>query len=87
MRIARQTGKSVRGKDVKTVDGRVVNSYSEEWRCHCEANMVFKKYRTKNTRQKYLAEVFRLRGQAGYQQLYDEMLRIHKFQRGDKNES
>lgn len=72
-----------RGKDVELLDGRVVNSYSEEWRCHCEAKWVFKRFRTKNTRQKYLAEVFKERGQKGYEQLYEEMMRIWKHKQGE----
>ena len=65
-----------RGSDITLPDGRVANSYSEEYRCHCEAKWVFKRYRSKRTRQEYLREVFKERGQKGYQQLYDEMMRI-----------
>ena len=75
----------VRGKDVKTIDGRIVNSYSEEWRCHCEAKWVFKKFRSKRTRQEYLREVWKNRGQAGYDQLYAEMLRIHNYKKEEKS--
>jgi hypothetical protein len=37
-----------------------------------------KKYRTKNTRQKYLADVHEKRGVEGYKVLYDELLRQWK---------
>lgn len=72
-----------RGTDVQLPDGRVVNSYSEEYRCHCEAKWVFKRYRSKRTRQEYLAEVRKNRGDRGYQQLYDEMMRIWKHKQGE----
>lgn len=66
-------------------DGRVVHNYSEEYRLYCEARWVMKRYRTKNTRQKYLAEVYGQRGQKGYQDLYDELMRQwkHKKETGE----
>lgn len=72
-----------RGHDITLPDGRVVNSYSEEYRCHCEAKWVFKRFRNKNTRRQYLMEVYKIRGEKGYQQLYDEMMRIHLHKKGE----
>jgi hypothetical protein len=74
----------IRGNDVTLIDGRVVNTYSEEYRCYTEAMWVFKRFRTKNTRQKYLAEVYKERGQKGYDQLYAEMLRIWNYKQENK---
>ena len=57
---------SSRGKDITTEDGRVLNSYSEEYRKYCDAITVLKRFKTKKTRQKVLAEVYDKRGQQGY---------------------
>ena len=80
----KRIGSSVRGHDVKLPDGRVVNSWSEEYRRYCEAKTVFKRFKVKKTRQKYLADVYAKRGPDGYQDLYDEMLRIWKWEKGNK---
>lgn len=73
-----------RGKDVTTEDGRVMNSYSEEYRKYCEAKTVLKRFKVKKTRQKYLAEVYTKRGQEGYQALYDEMMLIWEWRKGQE---
>ena len=59
-------------------NGRAVGSYSDEYRVYCEAKWVFRKFRTKRTRQLYLQEVATVRGQAGYDKLYAAMLDIWK---------
>ena len=59
-------------------DGRAVGSYSDEFRVYCEAKWVFRKFRTKRTRQLYLSQVADVRGQAGYAKLYAAMLDIWK---------
>lgn len=59
-------------------DGRAVGSYSDEFRVYCEAKWVFRKFRSKRTRQLYLQEVARVRGEAGYAKLYAAMLDIWK---------
>lgn len=66
---------------VTTEDGRELDSWSEEYRNYCEARWVFKRFRTKNTRQKYLEEVRKFRGEVGRQHLYNEMMRIHKHRK------
>lgn len=71
----------MKGRDVKLPDGRVVNSWSEDYRRYCEAKTVFKRFKVKKTRQKYLADVYEKRGPQGYQDLYDEMMRIYKHQK------
>jgi hypothetical protein len=71
--------RGVRNERLVTLsDGRVVHNYSEEYRLYCEAKWLMKKYRTKNTRQKYLADVHEKRGVEGYKVLYDELLRQWK---------
>ena len=70
-----------RGKDITTEDGRVMNTYSEEYRRYCEARTVFKRFKVKKTRQKYLAEVYSKRGPDGYQALYDEMMRLWEWRK------
>jgi hypothetical protein len=59
-------------------DGRAVGSYSDEFRVYCEAKWVFRKFRSKRTRQLYLSQVANVRGQAGYDKLYAAMLDIWK---------
>lgn len=59
-------------------NGRAVGSYSDEYRLYCEAQWVFRKFRTKRTRQLYLQEVANVRGEAGYDKLYAAMLDIWK---------
>lgn len=70
---------------VELSDGRLVSNYSEEYRLYCEARWLMKKYRTKNTRQKYLADVREKRGLKGYEVLYGELLRQwkHKKEMGE----
>jgi len=67
---------------VKTEDGRVVGSYSEEWRRHCEARWVFKKKRSKGTRQAYLEAIKERRGVEAYLALRQEMMVIWKHRQG-----
>lgn len=71
---------------VRLYNGEVVSTHSEAYRLNCEANWVFKKYRNKNTRQKYLAEVQDKRGKEARDYLYAEMLRIHLHKK-DKHET
>ena len=59
---------------VSLPDGRVVGSYSEEFRRHCEAKWVLKRFRVKRTRQEYLAKVQELRGAQAMLELRQEML-------------
>ena len=74
----------IKGKDITTEDGRVMNTYSEEYRRYCEARTVFKRFKVKKTRQKYLADVYDKRGPQGHQDLYDEMMRLWEWRK--KNE-
>ena len=63
---------------VRLPNGRTVGNYSDEYRVYCEAKWVFRKFRSKRTRQLYLQEVANVRGQAGYDKLYNAMLDIWK---------
>jgi hypothetical protein len=67
------------GLSVIPYSGKTVSTDSEEWRRYCEAVWVFKKYRTKNTRQRYLADVFDKRGEQGRKALFNEMVLIHRW--------
>lgn len=60
--------------------GKLVSSYSEEFRMYTEAKWVFKRFRTKRTRQLYLAEVANLRGKAAYDRLRDAMTEIWRLE-------
>lgn len=63
---------------VRLPNGRTVGNYSDEYRVYCEAKWVFRKFRSKRTRQLYLQEVAKVRGKAGYDKLYNAMLDIWK---------
>ena len=63
-----------------TVDGRELDTYSEDYRRYCEARHMFKAYRTKKTRQAALARIERARGEAGMLALRGEMYRLWKHQ-------
>ena len=63
---------------VRLPDGREVGSYSNEYRVYCEAKWVFRKFRSKRTRQLYLSQVADVRGEAGYAELYAAMLDFWK---------
>jgi hypothetical protein len=60
--------------------GKLVSSYSEEFRLYTEARWVFKRFRTKRTRQLYLAEVANLRGKVAYDRLRDAMTEIWRLE-------
>ena len=61
-------------------DGRIVSSYSEEYRMYTEAKWVLKRYKVKRTRQLYLAEVAKMRGRAAYDSLRVAMMEIWKVE-------
>lgn len=61
---------------VELSDGRVVGSYSEEYRRYCEAVWVLKKKRSKRTRIEYLDGVAEKRGRKAREELREEMLRV-----------
>lgn len=63
-------------KLVKTEDGRHLGLQSEEYRRYCEAKWVLGRFRTKLTRQKYLANIQATRDQTAAVELREEMLRI-----------
>jgi hypothetical protein len=66
---------------VRLPNGRTVGTYSDEYRVYCEAKWVFRKFRSKRTRQLYLQEVAKMRGQAGYDKLYNAMLDVWKLEK------
>jgi hypothetical protein len=68
-------------KLVKTEDGRQLGLQSEEYRRYCEAKHVLNKYRSKLTRQKYLADIQTTRNQAAAVALREEMLRIWTYRK------
>ena len=58
-------------------NGQTVGNYSEEFRLYAEAKSILKRFRTRKTRQLYLARVAELRGHAGYDALRNAMLEIY----------
>lgn len=73
-----------RAKIVKTMDGREVGNYSEEWRRYCEAKYVLKQFRTKRTRMGYLNRIQEIRGEQAMWQLREEMMRLWKWKEEQK---
>lgn len=63
---------------IELSDGRVVGSYSDDYRRYCEAVWVLKKKRSKRTRIEYLDAVAERRGEKARQELREEMLKIWK---------
>jgi len=61
---------------IKLSDGRVVGSYSDDYRRYCEAVWVLKKKRSRRTRIEYLDAVAERRGEKARQELREEMLKI-----------
>lgn len=59
-------------------NGQTVGNYSEEFRLYAEAKSILKRFRTRKTRQLYLARVAELRGHAGYDALRNAMLEIYE---------
>ena len=69
---------------VKTVDGREMGNYQDEWRRYHEAMWVLKKYRSKRTRMEYLGKVREHRGEEQMQKLRAEMLLLWQWKEGNK---
>ena len=65
-------------------DGRVVDSYSEEWRAECEARHVLN-LPTKAERQAYLAGVADFRGANARARLENLILAIYRARRAREN--
>jgi len=73
-----------RARIVKTVDGREMGNYQDEWRRYHEATWVLKKYRSRRTRQEYLGKVKENRGEEQMQKLRAEMLLLWQWKEGQK---
>lgn len=71
-----------RARIVKTHDGREMGNYSEEWRRYHEAKWVLKKYRSKNTRRKYLLVIEANRGVQAMLELRAEMMLQYNWKKG-----
>lgn len=70
-------------KMIKTLDGRTLDSYSEEYKLYCGAKYILRKFRVKRTRQNYLRELLEKKGREFHNKFRAEMLRIYdaKIQR------
>tara|TARA_R100000329_G_scaffold32552_2_gene30211 strand:- start:65 stop:271 length:207 start_codon:yes stop_codon:yes gene_type:complete len=64
---------------IKTIDGREVNSWSEEYRLYCEVKYVFKKFKSNEEKKVFLARIKEKRGIDGYNYLRNEMLKLHDY--------
>ena len=73
-----------RARIVKTVDGREMGNYQDEWRRYHEAMWVLKKYRSRRTRQEYLGKVKENRGEEQMQKLRAEMLLLWQWKEEQK---
>lgn len=67
-------------RQVELHDGRVVGSWSEEWRAECEARAVLR-MPTKMHRQGYLLRVRERRGQAAGNELERRVMAVWKAMR------
>lgn len=66
---------------VKLPDGREVGTDSEDFRRYCEAKWALRRYRSKNTRIRYLDLVEEKRGAKAREELRAEMLKIWEAKR------
>jgi hypothetical protein len=73
-----------RARIVKTVDGREMGNYQDEWRRYHEAMWVLKKYRSKRTRQEYLGKVRENRGERAMHELRNEMMLLWQWKQENK---
>lgn len=65
-------------KMIKTLDGRILDSYSEEYKLYCGAKYILRKFRVKRTRQNYLRELLEKKGREFHNKFRAEMLRIYE---------
>ena len=65
-------------KMIKTLDGRILDSYSEEYKLYCGAKFILRKFRVKRTRQNYLRELLEKKGREFHNKFRAEMLRIYE---------
>ena len=65
-------------KMIKTLDGRILDSYSEEYKLYCAAKYILRKFRVKRTRQNYLRELLEKKGREFHNKFRAEMLRIYE---------
>jgi hypothetical protein len=72
---------------IKTQDGRQLGLHSEDYRRYTEAKWVLGKYRSKQTRQRYLVDIQATRGQAAAIELREEMLRIWTYRKAKNSDS
>ena len=63
---------------IKTLDGRILDSYSEEYKLYCAAKYILRKFRVKRTRQNYLRELLEKKGREFHNKFRAEMLRIYE---------
>ncbi len=65
-------------KMIKTLDGRILDSYSEEYKLYCGAKYILRKFRVKRTRQNFLRELLEKKGREFHNKFRAEMLRIYE---------
>lgn len=64
---------------VKTVDGRLLDTHSEEYRLYCEVKDVFKRFKSNEEKRAHLARIKEKRGVDGYNYLRNEMIKLHSY--------
>ena len=70
--------RNLKSNKIKTLDGRELDSWSEEYRLYCEAKHILTTYKTSQERQWWLMKIKDKRGIDGYNIVRNEMIRIHK---------
>ena len=64
---------------VKTVDGRLLDTHSEEYRLYCEVKDVFKRFKSNEEKKAHLERIKKKRGVDGYNYLRNEMVKLHGY--------
>lgn len=64
---------------IKTIDGREIDSWSEEYRLYCEVKDVFKRFKSNEEKRAHLARIKEKRGVDSYNYLRNEMIKLHSY--------
>lgn len=63
-------------KNKKTIDGRILNTWSEEYRLYCEAKNIIEN-KTTNEIKEYLDRIKIKRGMKGYEYIRNEINKLY----------
>lgn len=71
--------RNLKSNKIKTIDGRELDSWSEEYRLYCEAKTILTKYKTNEQKREFLMRIKEKRGVNGYHYIRAEMIKLHDY--------